>query len=379
MNRMCCLVLVISVAACGDNLKATSDAHGASPDAPADAFVPTTPRAVVAAPPENFGPPPGILSDLDVATRTVTQNLGGGLVGDDPFLRMYNGTLYIINRSDGDNVTILDAGSMTYTNQIATGTGSNPQDVAVVGDKLYVPALGTAGVVVLSQSGGAMTGTIDLNAATGETDGKPDCVSAFVVGTDVYVACDLLDSNFKPKGNGKIVVIDSATDTVRTTITLPVPNPQNEFAVLPTGDLLIAAESFDTPTTGCIARITPGATPTSTCAIMNSDLGGTANHIDVQTGATPTVWAAVSSFDFTTATLHAWDVTTATLHAGSISSADEMINDVAACPDGTIVAADATMAAPGLRMFTGTTETTTAALPFGLPPGFGNGLVCYNP
>ena len=33
--------------------------------------------------------------------------------------------------------------------QLGTGAGSNPQDVAMVGNTLYVPALGTAGVVAI--------------------------------------------------------------------------------------------------------------------------------------------------------------------------------------------------------------------------------------
>lgn len=263
------VLFVLATASCGDNKK-LAPADGSTTDAPADG--PSTPRAVVVAPPLNFGPPPGIMSDLDVASLRVTQNIFAGVVGDDPYLRLYNGMLYVINRSDGDNVTIIDASSLTYVNQIATGTSSNPQDVAVVGDKLYVPALGTAGVVVLSQSAGTMTSTIDLNAATGETDGKPDCVSAFTIGTDVYVACDLLDDtnpNLPPKGNGKVVVIDSTTDTVRTTITLPVPNPQSEFEQLPDQDLMIAAQDFSNATAGCIVRVTPGTTPMATCQINN--------------------------------------------------------------------------------------------------------------
>jgi len=334
-------------------------------------------RAVIAAPPAMFGPPPGIMSALDVPSNEVVPNLAAGVVGGDPFLRMAGNMLYVINRDDGDNITVVDANTITLVTQIATGTASNPQDVAVVGDKLYVPALGTAGVVVLSQSSGMMTKTIDLNTATGETDGQPDCVSAFAVGTDVYVACDLLDEtdmNMPPKGNGKIVVIDSTTDSVRTTITLPVPNPQNEFAQLPDMSLLIAAEDFSDASNGCIVRVTPGANPNATCQIKNTDVNGTANHIAVD--ASGTAYISVASLDFTTNSLSSWAMGGSTV-TNSISAASESITDVAVCPDGSIVAGDAAMAAPGFRVFKGGTELTKAALPFGEPPGFGNGMVCY--
>jgi hypothetical protein len=382
MKRLMFVALAV-LAACGDNKKplAAADAGGGSagPDAP------STPHAIVVAPPLNFGPPPGIMSELDVASQRVTQDIFAGVVGDDPFLRMYGGMLYVINRSDGDNITIIDATTLTFVNQIATGAGSNPQDVAVVGDKLYVPALGTAGVVVLSQSGGTMTGTIDLSGsgAANDPDGKPDCVSAFAVGTDVYVACDVYDeTTFVPEGNGKLVVIDSTSDTARTTITMPVPNPQNEFVQLPDMDLMISAESFanngSDEDKGCIVRIVPGTTPTAVCQIQNNDVDGVVNHMSLESTPKPVLWLAVEKYDFSGASLSTWDVLTATV-ANSISASTEMITDVAACPDGNVIAGDQTMNATGFRIFNGTTEVTTAALPFGLPPGDGNGMVCYDP
>jgi hypothetical protein len=379
MNRLlfACLALL---AGCGDNKKPLAFDGGGGGDAGIDA--PSTPRAIVVAPPINFGPPPGIMSELDVASQRVTQNLFAGVVGDDPFLRTFNGMLYVINRNDGDNITIIDASTLAYVNQIATGTSSNPQDVAVVGDKLYVPALGTAGVVVLSQSAGTMTSTIDLNAATGETDGKPDCVSAFAVGTDVYVACDIYnETTFVPEGNGKLVVIDSTTDTVRTTVTMPVENPQGELTQLPDMDLMISAEALDNGSDeakGCVVRVTPGTTPAAVCQIENTDLNGIVNHMSLKPAPSPVLWISVEAFDFSGASLSTWDVLHATV-ANSISPASETITDVAACPDGNVIAADQNMTANGFRIFNGTSEVTTAALPFGLPPGDGNGMVCYDP
>lgn len=371
---------IIALAACGDNKnKSTPDAPGSNAP-PADAQ--TTPRVIVVAPSADFKTPPGILSELDLASQHVTENLAAGEVGADPFLRRYGDFLYVINRDAGDNVTILDANTLAFVTQIATGTSSNPQDVAVVGDKLYVPVLGGSGVVVLSQSAGTMTSTIDLNAATGETDGIPDCVSAYTVGTDVYVACDVYDeTTFVNESNGKIAVIDSTTDTVRTTISLDVENPQNEFEPLPDGDLLIAAEPLDSGSdrmTGCVARITPGATPTQKCQLTNIDLGGLVNAMAVTPGADPVLYLSVSAFDFSTSSLSTWDVGSGAL-ANNVSPASEAITDVTTCPDGSVIVGDQTMAAPGLRIYKGTTEVTTAALPFGLAPGDGDGMACYVP
>ena len=376
MKRLFVLFVLVTTA-CGDNHPLATPDAGGSNAPPTDA--PSTPRTVIAAPPANFTPP-GILSELDVASQRVTQNLVAGVVGGDPIAELRNGMLYIVNR-DVNNVTIIDASTLAYVNQIATGIGSNPQDVAVVGDKLYVPAMGTAGVVVLSQSTSTITKTIDLNSAVGETDGKPNCVAAYTVGTDVYVACELLDDtmmDLPPKGDGQVAVIDSTTDTVRTTLALPAPNPQAEFTALPDGDLMIAAQSFSDQADGCIVRITPGSTPVATCQIDNGALNGTSLHMALKPAPGPVLWLAVESFDGSTSTLSTWDVLDATV-TNSLSAPGEVIQDVAACPDGSVVAADATMNATGFRVFSGTTELTTKPLPFGEPPGFGNGMVCYDP
>jgi hypothetical protein len=382
MKRLALFVL-FAAAACGKNNSTSIDAP-AQGDGSVDGPIAgsATPRVLIAAPPANFGPPPGILSELDVAKLDVKQNVIAGVVGGDPVVEQANGKLYIVNRTE-NNITVVQESDNMLVTQIATGSGSNPQDVAVVGDKLYVPAFGTAGVVVLSESTGQVITTIDLNMATGETDGKPNCVAAFAVGTDVYVACDVDDDtmmNLPPRGNGKVPVIDSTTDTVRTTVSLNVPNPQAEFTQLPDKDLMIPAQDFAHQQMGCVVRITPGPTPVATCQIQNTDVNGTVLKMSLKPAPGPVLYLAVESFDAMNPTysMSTWNVLDAST-TNSVSAAGEQIQDLVACPDGTIVAADATMAAPGVRVYKGGAELTTAALPFGEPPGFGNGMVCFTP
>src|SRR5690606_4603267 len=103
----------------------------------------------------------GIVSSLDIMKLDMRQNLVASAAQGDPVLRHIGDKLYIVNRFGSNNVTILDAKTMQFEEQISTGASSNPQDVAVVGDKLYVPAMGTTGVVVLTR-GSTATTTIDL-------------------------------------------------------------------------------------------------------------------------------------------------------------------------------------------------------------------------
>ena len=376
MNRTLALI-VLSLAACDGNNKPASH-----PDAPADARVPgdsppVQPFAVAVA--GDFMSA-GVFSTLDVPSLAVTKNAVAGVAGDDPFLRHYGNELYIVNRGDGNNITILNAQTLALEDQLGTGTGSNPQDVAVAGDKLYVPALGTAGVVVLTR-GSSDIKTIDLSTAVGDPDGKPDCISAYAAGTDVYVACGLLDASFKPRGPGQVAIIDTTTDTVRTTVALPYANPQNLMTRAAQGgmfgdDLLISlVPDFQDYTSGCLAYVTVGATPTAGCTATNQQLGGFVDHADVD--AAGQLWLAVGAYDasFTPSGKLVTMSNDGTLGA-SVSASGEVIVDVAACPDGSVIAGDAAANATGLRVYANGAERTTAALPIGETPG-GNGLACY--
>jgi hypothetical protein len=378
MNRSPTLLLLLAVAACGDNLSATHDA-GVRRDAADDGTHASLVRAVAVS--GDFTAT-GILSTLDIDTLAMVRNAVTGVAGVDPVVRLIDNDLLIVNRAGGDNVTILDATSLILKEQLATGVSSNPQDVAVKGNKLYVPALDTAGVVVLTR-GSATRTTIDLSTALGDPDGKPDCVSAYLVGSDLYVACDLLDPSFAPRGPGKVAVIDTTTDTVRTTVTLPYANPQGFFIQTPqssvfNGDLLIALmpNYLDLPQ-GCLARVTTGTTPTAACAMTNAETNGLQTHMGVQPSPNDDLlWMAVAT-DFSTGTLRAFDLKTGTLWSQPTSAASELISDLAVCPDGSIVASDTTFNAGGLRVYRDGSERTTDPLSIGLPPGFGNNLVCY--
>lgn len=321
----------------------------------------------------------GVFSLVDVEDRVVQPNALAGVAGGDPFLRDIGAELFIINRDRGENVTIIDPSSQLLVSQYGTGGGSNPQDVAFVRGKLYIPALGTAGVVVANRDTHA-TSTITI---PGDPDGQPNCVSAFAVRDLVVVACGLLDAAFMPRGNTLVAVIDSNSDAVIDTFELPAANPVGMFVATPAdsvwgGDLLIAtAPSFTDFTTGCVARVSTGTTPAANgCAVTNMALGGVANHIDM---ARDQAWIAVTGFapDFSSqfGRLHAIDLATGTV-GPAISPGTHRADDVTACRDGYVVTADGTAGASGLRIWKDGVETTTAPLDIGRPTGFGNTLAC---
>jgi len=325
---------------------------------------------------------PGVMSSLDLATTTVAQGVAPtGAVGDDPIMRRFGSELFVVNRADGNNITILDAITFELVEQLATGAGSNPQDVAVVGNELYVPALGTSGVVVVERGTGA-TRQIDLSALD-PADGVPDCASAFTVGDQVFVACGRLD-NFVAGGNGVVAVLDTADADAVTTFELQNPNPFGVFERMPLaagGDLVIpTVPAFSDFSTGCVERINLEGTPTSSCAITNLTIGGLATRINFETTADATVmWMVSASFGINGAVgnVQGLDLDSDE-HIPAITPATQVVVDFALCPGNEMVVADATMASNGLRVYgPDRTETTTAPLAVGLKPASSHGLSCY--
>jgi DNA-binding beta-propeller fold protein YncE len=363
-------LLLTVFAACGDNAK------------PPEEVIDARSRAVIVS--GSFVPgEPGVMAVLDLDTLDVRNRVApNGAVAEDPMIRRIGDELFVVNRASGNNVTIIDARTFRVVDQLATGAGSNPQDVAVVGNKLYVPAFQTAGVVVVNRASGETT-TIDL--ASLDPDGQPNCITAYAVDTDVYVACELLDENFSARGPGKVVVIDTATDTVRTTLTLANNNPFGVFERMleeAGGDLVIpTVPDFVDFATGCVERITPGPTPAvGPCVVTNQELGGYVSRIDFSllADSLPVQWMVVSKFDTEArGNLQGFDLEANTLWPEPISPPTMVLVDIAICPGDKFVVADQTMAANGLRVFEGATEVTTEPLAIGLKPGSAHGLTCY--
>ncbi len=364
------LALALPLAACGDNL---------APEAP-DATPPANARAAAVSGDFNVT---GVFSTVDVVTHVARTNALAAVAGGDPYLRRAGDELFIINRDRGENVTILGGSPLALIDQLPTGGGSNPQDVAAVGHKLYVPALGTAGVVILDRTTRASS---VLAFPTIDPDGKPDCVSAYAVGTRVYVACEILDGTFTPRGPGQIVVIDTTRDAVEMTFALPAANPAG--LIEPSapssaygGDLLVpTVPSFTDAHTGCLARIRTTGTPGANgCAVTNLALGGYVNKVAMSADGQK-LWLAAALYapDFSSQTgqLRALDVDTGALDPVA-SAAGQLVLDLATCPDGRVVIGDATTDRSGLRVYQQGIEETTGPVDIGRPVSPGNGLVCF--
>nr|HEX4313963.1 hypothetical protein [Kofleriaceae bacterium] len=383
------VLFAAAAAACGDNHAALDASPNPSDDGSGmdggtidGAGAPSTINVVAG---DFTAGDPGIMTTVDDRSHSTAEDRAPGAIGDDPVSRLdaANGVLYVINRADSNNLVQLDT-AFQNIQQFSTGSGTNPQDVAVVGTKFYVATLAGDGLEVFDTSGSGSAFT-PIALGSDDPDGQPNCNSAFAVGTNVYVSCELLDNtkqNLPPRGNGVVKVIDTSTDTVATTIKLTEKNPFGQFELLPDGNLAIATVDF-TDGAGCVLEVdTTANTAACMAGLNNTDLGGLFGGSDATyasrmsiTGDQKTMLIASPAPDFSSALLVSYDFASTTLGT-PVTPVDEVIGDVTACPDGNIAVTD-TGSAAGVRIYRGSAELTTTPITIGLAPLSAHGLQCY--
>lgn len=327
----------------------------------------------------------GVATWVSLPGLSVDVGVPAGVASTDPVVRHTDGKVFIVNRYGYDNVTVLDAASRGLIAQISTGSGSNPQDVAVLGSKLYLPALATSGVVILDldHPDDGVVGTIDLSSLDPD-DGKPNCNSAQVVGDRLFVTCGILDDDdqwLTPRGPGKVVVIDTTSDSVLDQIDLDYANPVGFLRATVSesrlaGDLAIATvPNYGDLTEGCVEQISVTGPLAVDCLLSNEELGGYASGMAF---AGATAWFAVTegwdSEDYKAlGAVRTYDVASGSLGADPLTAAEERPFDVAVCPTGHVLVSDA---AGGIRVYDGQEEITEQVIDIGLPP-VERGLICF--
>jgi hypothetical protein len=380
-TRLAPLILAL-LAACGDNLPPLAegtfaDAGGGTPDAaPTPDSGPTTATAFAVA--TDFFTT-GVASTIAIPALDVTAPAIEGVASTDPVARLQGDHLFVVNRFNQDNITILDPARLTLVDQISTGAGSNPQDAARVGDRLYVAALAAPGLLVidLTRPDQGVVDTIDLSRFDPK-DGLPDCASVVAVGDQIVAVCSVLDETFTPRGPGQVALIagDKVVDTVPMTQVRPFGLAQAA------GDSVLITtvlDFADLDAGGCVERIAigKGTLEASGCLVENADLGGMVSALAPNPSG-DSVWMTVTtSFDEKDFGPRGDLVS---LPAGGEPARVDLPEevrpmDLAVCPTGHLVISDATrgvrVLAPGAER-----ELTSAPLDIGLPP-VSNGLVCY--
>ena len=140
------------------------------------------------------------------------------LIPGDPnfdleFLAEWNGLLYVSNAAVNQLVVIDPSVAQPIVGAVDLGARAYPQGMAFRGNKAYVALNGTGEVVVVDLTSRSVTTRIDLSAL-GLVPGGALPSRLAVSGDRVYVTLWNLDGFYTPAGNGRLAVIDTATDAL---------------------------------------------------------------------------------------------------------------------------------------------------------------------
>ncbi len=307
-------------------------------------------------------------------------------VFSDAVVRVTGGLTIVLNRFLADNVQVLSPKLRTRL-QCSTVAGSNPHDIVVAdpgrrgvaAGKAYVTRYGARDLWIVDPAARGCRrfrlGTIDLSPWA-DTDGLPEMDQAALVGSRLFVTLQRLDRTrgFVPTGQSRLVVIDTATDSV---VGEPIVLAgKNAF-----GD---ASGIVREPGSGRLAVSTPGnlytvgdggiqwIDPDTLTAdpagffVTEDQLGG--NVTDFVLLSPTKAYAIVQRNDLRNA-LVAFDPSNPA-SARTIFSREAFLPDIASAPDGTVWMADQSRPGYGIRIIDPSIDdfVTTAPIDVGLPP-----------
>jgi len=192
-----------------------------------------------------------IISTDDYSVRS---NLISELEQDNA-VRAFNGDVYILERGGKDNIIKYNVKEMAPQYNRSLGEGLNLQDIAVVSEtKAYISCYDVSYLIVFNPKTKERVSTIDLSpfntyAGTDSAEATPYANSLAMYGNYVYVACQRL-KYYSPADTSLIVVIDTRTDKIVTSINL---NKQNPASMSVFGNKLLVSSSgvwFDATSAG---------------------------------------------------------------------------------------------------------------------------------
>jgi len=270
----------------------------------------------------------GQVYSADFQTVTDLTNTGLSGLGSSATATLSGGLLYILH--DGysvgslDNIQIIDpVDGFTTVNQWSTVTAAdgtnNPHDAIIIGNKAYISLYNASSDSENLDAAGHPGDVIVMNLDTGEIEenisffdflNADGDVNAFadqmvLVGTDLYVCLQDLQSDFSHNAAGKIGVIDTVTNTVTDVIELQGRNPVDIVASDDEGTLFVALQApydfalgnFDTSNAFGGLEIIPLDDPDNTTLLADEDLGG---YVERLAAGGDSVFAVVSQMDSVT-------------------------------------------------------------------------------
>lgn len=321
----------------------------------------------------------GSSSSIDLSTAAPTNNVEP--THSDAVVRHYNGLVYVVNRSGGNNIQILDpCDGFNTVDQFSTGAGSNPQDIAFVSPAVaYVTRYDLTTLLKMNPQTGATLGTISM-APFADADGIPEMNQMFQFGDHLYVTLQRLDrpNFYSPTDHSAVVVIDLNTDTIVDmdpgtggvqAITLLRTNPYSEMnyrVVGSTPKAYFSCVEFFGLQDGGVVEFDLVST---TQSVILTETAGGGDVLDVEIISPTRGFAVIATPSFTTELIAFNPTTGAKIGATMYAPGGYDLADIEPSPLGLLVS-DRKATAPGVRRFDMTTNTQIPGGPIdvGLPP-----------
>ena len=323
----------------------------------------------------------GSTSSVDRVAKTSVNDVEP--IHSDAIARFFNPYVYIVNRSGGDNIQVLDPDNNFVTvDQWSTGNGSNPHDIYVnsLGTIAYITRYDMTSVLKMDLSTGATLATISL-AAFADADGIPEMDRMYQQNNTLYVLLQRLDRNnfYSPVSPSYVAAIDMLTDTVIDldggtpgvqAMPLIRTNPYSEIAGFgsywPGTGLAFSAVGFFGVNDGGLIAISPANSATQSMVLTESAAGG--DILDVAALSPTRGYAIVANASFETILIE-FNPTTGTKTGATIyNPGGYYLSDIEIGTD--LLLADRKPTNPGIRFFDVNTNTQLTANPLdvGLPP-----------
>ena len=160
----------------------------------------------------------GALAQFDLTTETIIENIAS--ISGDPVVVSDGGWIWQINRYQYDTLRKYEPSNLQVPLSevsLAPEVGSsNPHDVAICSDQLFVSLYGKDYMPILNIDTLAEVGQIELSSWA-DDDGIPEASSMVVVDSQLYVGLQRLDRNdsFEPQ-TSVILQIDCGSQSVVT-------------------------------------------------------------------------------------------------------------------------------------------------------------------
>ncbi|MCX7959435.1 MAG: hypothetical protein N3B13_10345 [Deltaproteobacteria bacterium] len=164
-------------------------------------------------------------SVMNLSDRSVSKDKD--VIHTDAVARVFNNLIFVVSRLGADSITILDPmKDFSVIKQFSVGAGSNPQDLSVYKDKIFVTKQNSAAIDVYSSSDYSKAGSIDISKYA-DADGNAEAQDMIVYKDKLYVSVLRLDKNnyYAPTDKSYMLVIDPSSLKIEKEILLGATNP----------------------------------------------------------------------------------------------------------------------------------------------------------